>query len=209
MRSLELFAGGGGLGLGLGLAGFEPAAVVEWDKWCCDTIRHNQMLGFPLVKNWKVHHIDAKEFDYGALSDVELISGGPPCQPFSLGGKHKAYDDARDMFPTAIRAVRELRPRAFIFENVKGFTRQSFANYFQYIHPQLSYPDIVLRDGEKWLEHLSRLEKERTSGSMEGLRYNVVVGSEMCIRDRWYTTDTRTRIHRRLSQRLRSTVVIP
>lgn len=174
MRSLELFAGGGGLGLGLGLAGFEPVAVVEWDKWCCDTIRQNQTLGFPLVKNWKVHHIDAKEFDYGALTDVELISGGPPCQPFSLGGKHKAYDDSRDMFPTAIRAVRELRPKAFIFENVKGFTRQAFANYFQYIQLQLSYPDIVLRKAENWLEHLSRLEKERTSGSVEGLRYNVV-----------------------------------
>lgn len=174
MRSLELFAGGGGLGLGLELAGFEPAAVVEWDKWCCDTIRHNQVLGFPLVKNWRVHHIDAKEFDYASLGEVELISGGPPCQPFSLGGKHKAYDDARDMFPTAIRAVRELRPKAFIFENVKGFTRQSFANYFQYIQLQLSYPEIVIRDGENWLDHLSRLEKERTSGSNEGLRYNVV-----------------------------------
>lgn len=174
MRSLELFAGGGGLGLGLDLAGFEPAAVVEWDKWCCDTIRHNQSLGFPLVQNWKVHHIDAKEFDYASLGHVDLISGGPPCQPFSLGGKHKAYDDARDMFPTAVRAVRELQPSAFIFENVKGITRQSFANYFQYIQLQLAYPEILINKNESWLEHLSRLEQQRTSGSISGLRYNVV-----------------------------------
>lgn len=174
MKSLELFAGGGGLGMGIELSGFEPVAVVEWDKWCCDTIRHNQALGFPLVKNWKVHHIDAKEFDYTSLGHVDLISGGPPCQPFSLGGKHKASDDARDMFPTAVRAVRELRPRAFIFENVKGLTRASFANYFQYIQLQLSFPEIIIRSGECWLEHLARLEQQRTSGSNAGLRYNVV-----------------------------------
>lgn len=174
MRSLELFAGGGGLGLGLDLAGFKASAVVEWDKWCCDTIRHNQALGYPLVQNWKVHHIDAKEFDYASLGDVELISGGPPCQPFSLGGKHKGYDDSRDMFPTAVKAVRTLQPRAFIFENVKGITRPSFANYFQYIQLQLSFPEITIRARESWLEHLSRLEQQRTSGSRSGLRYNVV-----------------------------------
>jgi DNA (cytosine-5)-methyltransferase 1 len=174
MKSLELFAGGGGLGLGLDLAGFKASAVVEWDKWCCDTIRHNQALGYPLVQNWKVHHIDAKEFDYASLGDVELISGGPPCQPFSLGGKHKGYDDARDMFPTAVKAVRTLQPRAFIFENVKGITRPSFANYFQYIQLQLSFPEITIRAKENWLDHLSRLEQQRTSGSRSGLQYNVV-----------------------------------
>lgn len=174
MRSLELFAGGGGLGLGLDLAGFDPVAVVEWDKWCCDTIRHNQALGYPLVQNWKVHHVDAREFDYSSLGNVELISGGPPCQPFSLGGKHKGYDDARDMFPTAVKAVRSLQPRAFIFENVKGITRPSFANYFQYIQLQLSYPEVVIRPKETWLQHLSRLEQQRTSGRHGGLKYNVV-----------------------------------
>lgn len=174
MRSLELFAGGGGLGLGLDLAGFKAAAVVEWDKWCCDTIRHNQSLGYPLVQNWKVHQIDAKEFDYEALSGIELISGGPPCQPFSLGGKHRGYDDSRDMFPTAVKAVRMLRPKAFIFENVKGITRPSFANYFQYIQLQLSFPEIVIKPKEGWLAHLARLEQQRTSGNRSGLQYNVV-----------------------------------
>jgi len=174
MNSLELFAGGGGLGLGLDLAGFKASAVVEWDKWCCDTIRHNQVLGYPLVQNWKVHHIDAKEFDFSSVGDVELISGGPPCQPFSLGGKHRGYDDARDMFPTAVKAVRTLQPRAFIFENVKGITRPSFANYFQYIQLQLAFPEITIRAKESWLEHLSRLEQQRTSGSRSGLQYNVV-----------------------------------
>jgi len=174
MRSLELFAGGGGLGLGLDLAGFKAVAVVEWDKWCCDTIRHNQVLGYPLVQNWKVHHADATTFDFASVGDVELVSGGPPCQPFSLGGKHKSYHDARDMFPTAVKAVRILQPRAFILENVKGITRPSFANYFQYIQLQLSFPEIVIRPKESWLGHLGRLEQQRTAGGSSGLRYNVV-----------------------------------
>jgi DNA (cytosine-5)-methyltransferase 1 len=174
MRSLELFAGGGGLGLGLHQAGFHARAVVEWDKWSCDTIRNNKALGFPLVQGWKVVQADAREFDFASVGDVELVSGGPPCQPFSLGGKHRAYEDSRDMFPTAVKAVRELQPRAFIFENVKGITREAFANYFQYICLQLTYPELTQRPHETWVQHLSRLERRRTAGRQTGLRYNMV-----------------------------------
>ena len=63
------------------------------------------------------------------------------------------------MFPQAIRAVRESRPKAFIFENVKGLTRAAFRNYFEYIKLQLTHPDIERRDGEAWLSHLARLEQ--------------------------------------------------
>ena len=161
MRSLELFAGGGGLGLGLHQAGFHASAVVEWDKWSCDTIRNNKALGFPLVQGWKVVQGDAREFDFHSVGEVQLVSGGPPCQPFSLGGKHKAYEDSRDMFPTAVSAV-------------KGLTRESFANYFQYICLQLTYPELTKRPNEEWQEHLARLEKRKTAGRQTGLRYNVV-----------------------------------
>ncbi len=175
MKSVELFAGAGGLGLGLCLAGFEPQAVIEWDKWACDTIRENKSCGYPLVKDWSIFEGDARLFDYSSIdSEVDLISGGPPCQPFSLGGKHKAFKDRRDMFPIAVDAVRKLSPRAFIFENVKGITRSSFANYFQYIILQLSYPEIVRNEDEDWLHHLSRLECQKTSGKVNGLTYNVV-----------------------------------
>ena len=78
------------------------------------------------------------------------------------------------MFPIAVDAVRKLSPRAFIFENVKGITRSSFANYFQYIILQLSYPEIVRNEDEDWLHHLSRLECQKTSGKVNGLTYNVV-----------------------------------
>lgn len=175
MKSVELFAGAGGLGLGLSLVGFEPEAVIEWDKWACDTIRENKSCGYPLVKDWSIFEGDARLFDYSSIdSEVDLISGGPPCQPFSLGGKHKAFKDGRDMFPIAVDAVRRLSPRAFVFENVKGITRASFANYFQYIILQLAYPEIDRYEDEDWLNHLSRLECQKTSGKVNGLTYNVV-----------------------------------
>jgi DNA (cytosine-5)-methyltransferase 1 len=175
MKSVELFAGAGGLGLGLSLAGFEPAIVIEWDKWACDTIRENKTCGYPLVKDWNIFEGDARCFDYSSISgEIDLISGGPPCQPFSLGGKHKAFKDERDMFPVAVDAVRKLSPQAFMFENVKGITRASFANYFQYIILQLTYPEITIKENEDWLGHLSRLERQKTSGKNSGLTYNVI-----------------------------------
>ena len=175
MKSVELFAGAGGLGIGLSLAGFEPSIVIEWDKWACDTIRENKICGYPLVKDWNIFEGDARRFDYNSIpGEIDLVSGGPPCQPFSLGGKHKANKDKRDMFPIAVNAVRKLSPRAFIFENVKGITRASFANYFQYIILQLTYPELIKKETEDWLGHLSRLERQKTSGKNNGLTYNVV-----------------------------------
>lgn len=175
MRSVELFAGGGGLGLGLSLAGFEPEAVIDWDRWSCDTIRENQRNGCPLVQGWNVFEGDIRDFDFASLSEeIDLVSGGPPCQPFSLGGKCRAHQDLRDMFPTAVDVVRSLKPRAFIFENVKGITRAAFANYFQYIQLQLSFPEVRIKRNERWMDHLVRLERHKTKGHIRGLTYNVI-----------------------------------
>lgn len=174
MKSVELFAGGGGLGLGLSMVGFGPTLILEKDKWACDTIRENQICGYPLVQDWDVFECDVRNFDFDHIDGVELVSGGPPCQPFSLGGKHMAYLDERDMFPTTVDVVRKLRPRAFLIENVKGITRHAFANYFQYILLQLSFPEIIKKNSEPWMDHLSRLEKHKIRGRIQGLAYNVV-----------------------------------
>ncbi len=175
MRSIELFAGAGGLGLGVSRAGFVPAAVIEWNRYCCDTIRENQERRLDPLTHWRLIEGDARAIDFrGIEKPIDFISGGPPCQPFSLGGKHGGQNDQRDMFPEAIRAVRELRPKAFVFENVKGLTRQSFANYFQYIQLQLAYPELARRKSEGWPEHLARLEGHHTHGSADGLNYHVV-----------------------------------
>jgi DNA (cytosine-5)-methyltransferase 1 len=91
-----------------------------------------------------------------------------------MGGKHRAYDDHRDMFPATVEIIRRTRPKAFIVENVKGLTRAAFANYFSYIQLQLSFPEIARRVDEQWIDHLARLEREKTSGVLSGLTYDVV-----------------------------------
>ena len=174
MRSVELFAGAGGLAMGMGRAGFNHAAVVEWDHDSCETFRHNQRNHAHDVEQWPLFEVDARAFDYRTINgEVMVVSGGPPCQPFSLGGKHRGHMDERDMFPEAVRAVRELQPKAFIFENVKGLLRQSFASYFEYIHLQLAHPEQTRRSGEPWERHCSRLERHHTSNHAAA-SYNVV-----------------------------------
>lgn len=174
--ALELFAGAGGLGLGVTQAGFSPIQVVEWDRWCCDTLRENRRRR----ASWMTHWPEPVQSDVRAINfsihegKVDLVTGGPPCQPFSLGGRHKGFDDERDMWPEAVRAVRECRPKAFIFENVKGLTRASFATYLSYITLQLRFPELTRRPDEAWSEHLAKLERHQTSRSRSGLRYRVV-----------------------------------
>jgi DNA (cytosine-5)-methyltransferase 1 len=178
MRAIELFAGAGGLGMGVSSAGFTPIKVVEWDRWCCDTLRENRTRPSGVLAKWPepiegdVRFVRFEEHE----GKVELVTGGPPCQPFSLGGKHKAQHDHRDMWSEAVRVVREVKPKAFIFENVKGLTRQSFASYLQYIERQLNYPEIVQCLDESWIEHLGRLEQHHTSRrrANDGLIYQVV-----------------------------------
>jgi DNA (cytosine-5)-methyltransferase 1 len=175
MRAVELFAGAGGLGLGVCQAGFKPVAVAEWDQWCCRTLRENRK-HLAAMENWpEPYEGDVRNFRYGAFEDkVELVSGGPPCQPFSLGGKHRGNSDVRDMWPEAVRAVREVRPKAFIFENVKGLTRSSFTAYFSYISLQLSYPSLALKPEEDWSSHFVRLQRHHTGRPADTEEYRVV-----------------------------------
>jgi DNA (cytosine-5)-methyltransferase 1 len=175
VRSVELFAGAGGLALAVSNAGFKHDLVIERDVPTCATIRENQRRGMRPVVDWPLLETDVRSVDYRPLADrIDLVAGGPPCQPFSVGGKHKGHEDDRNMFPEAVRAVRELRPRAFILENVKGLLRECFSSYFEYIRLQLSYPEIVRAPSEAWTDHLSRLEREETAARYDGLHYNVV-----------------------------------
>lgn len=174
MRSVELFAGAGGLAIGMANAGFHHAAVIEWDHDACETFRENQRHHLRSVEEWPLYEGDVRQFDYRKIRDeVMVVSGGPPCQPFSLGGKHRGYMDERDMFPEAVRAVRELRPKAFIFENVKGLMRETFASYFEYVNLQLTYPGFTRKKSESWREHRARLERHHTSQRARS-EYNVV-----------------------------------
>jgi DNA (cytosine-5)-methyltransferase 1 len=175
MRSVELFTGAGGLAIGSHLAGFEHALLAEWNKDACETLRENAArAALPGTSTWNVVQGDVRAIKYGGLGTIDLVAGGVPCQPFSIGGKHQGMSDPRDMFPEFVRAVRELRPRAFIVENVKGLLRESFSTYFGYVLLQLSFPTIARKPSESWLDHLRRLERAKTSGAKAEPRYNVV-----------------------------------
>ena len=164
LTSFELFAGAGGLALGAQLAGFTSLGVIEWDKWACQTIQHNIARGYPLVCDWHVHQMDVRDFTWSSIeNEVDLLAGGPPCQPFSIGGAAKANNDARDMFPSMISAVSALMPRAFIVENVKGLLRPQFSDYYQYVLLRLEFPERIILPGEDWTDHLRRLQKAKSS----------------------------------------------
>jgi DNA (cytosine-5)-methyltransferase 1 len=177
MTSVELFAGVGGLALGVSNAGFKHLAVIERDQDACDTIRENQKLKLDLVAGWPLYQADVRSFDFDALGEgTDLLAAGVPCQPWSLGGKHRGYEDERNLFPETMRAVLALQPKAILIENVKGLMRQSFANYFTYIQFMLEFPEIRRRSNESWTDHRSRLEKHVTARGKgyAGLRYNVI-----------------------------------
>ena len=175
MNAIELFAGAGGLALGTVAAGFRHSAVVEWNKDACATIRENQSRGLQIVADWMVHEQDVRTFDFTPFRDkVDLLAGGPPCQPFSLGGKAMGHADNRDMFPEMCRAIRETAPKAILIENVKGLTRRSFSNYFSYITLQLQHPELTRKTDEIWERHLTRLEQYHIKGKKNGLEYRLV-----------------------------------
>jgi len=177
MLAVELFAGAGGLALGLTLAGFRHALLVDWDEDSHQTLLLNAQKGHPLAQGWNPLREDVRTLDYGELvpGEIDLLAGGPPCQPFSQGGLHRGPLDPRDMFPAFMEAVRVLRPRAFLVENVRGLAREKFSTYLEYIVLGLSYPWLAPEPGEDWLDHLARLEQVHTARFIgDELSYKVV-----------------------------------
>ena len=112
---LELFAGAGGLAIGLEQSGIKCAALNEIDKWACATLRENR-------PNWNVLEGDIKNFDFSEYENqVEIVTGGFPCQAFSYAGKKLGLEDARGtLFYEFARVVKEVNPLICVGENVKG-----------------------------------------------------------------------------------------
>jgi len=127
---LELCAGGGGQALGLEQSGFDCAAAAEIDHHSCETLRLNR-------PDWTVLECDIKELNGADYRGVDLVAGGVPCPPFSVAGKQLGRKDERDLFPDALRIVRNARPRAVMLENVQGFSTGKFTEYRDSIRTQL------------------------------------------------------------------------
>ncbi|MBC5660659.1 DNA cytosine methyltransferase [Anaerosacchariphilus sp. NSJ-68] len=126
LTCVEICAGAGGQALGLAMAGFVHVALVEYEADYCNTLKMNR-------PEWNVICGDVREFNGRPYRGVDLLAGGVPCPPFSIAGKQLGKDDERDLFPEAIRLIREMRPRAVMLENVRGFLDKSFADYRKYI----------------------------------------------------------------------------
>jgi DNA (cytosine-5)-methyltransferase 1 len=171
--SVELFSGCGGLAMGLSRAGFHSLRMVEWDRHSVANITHNRKRDINHVREWPIHQEDVRSVDWTAFRGVDLVAGGPPCQPFSVGGRHRGNEDGRDMWPEAIRAVREIEPNGFLFENVRGLTRAAFSGYLQWILTALAQPDVVRNEAETCESHLARLKKAgRASYNVKMMQVN-------------------------------------
>ena len=128
---LEICAGAGGQSLGLEKAGFSHTLAVEIDKDAAATLRLNR-------PTWNVHEGDVREIDGRKYKGVDLLAGGVPCPPFSMAGKQLGANDERDLFPEALRLVREARPTAVMLENVRGLASARFSSYRLSILDELS-----------------------------------------------------------------------
>jgi DNA (cytosine-5)-methyltransferase 1 len=172
LSSIEIFSGAGGLALGLSKSGFKHELLVEQDKHAVSTVKSNSD---NITLGWKIAESNIKFVTFSEFEEkIDLVAGGPPCQPFSLGGKGASYLDERNMFPEAVRVVCETKPKAFVFENVKGLLRNNFSSYFTYVILRLTYPTLKPSEEEDWTDHLAVLQKIHDKGEYGGLKYNVV-----------------------------------
>ena len=114
-KVLELFAGAGGLAVGMEKAGLKCVALNEIDKHACETLRKNR-------PKWNVLEGDIKDFNFSEYhNQVDVVTGGFPCQAFSYAGKRLGFEDARGtLFYEFARVVKEVNPPICIGENVKG-----------------------------------------------------------------------------------------
>ncbi|MFF4227216.1 DNA cytosine methyltransferase [Streptomyces abikoensis] len=146
LTSIEICAGAGGQALGLHNAGFRHLALLEIDKHACQTLRDN-VAAHPEWSGCQVVEGDVKDIDPFAHPQLErfglkpgeldLLAGGVPCPPFSVAGKQLGEDDERDLFPTMLQLVRQLRPKAVMIENVRGILDGKFAAYRERIVSEL------------------------------------------------------------------------
>jgi DNA (cytosine-5)-methyltransferase 1 len=122
MNSIEFCAGAGGQALGLEQAGFRHSAIVEIEPDYAKTLRLNR-------PQWDVRTADMNDFDGRPFKGVDLLAAGLPCPPFSVAGKQLGALDERNLFPAALRLIDEIRPKAVMIENVRGFLSGVFEDY--------------------------------------------------------------------------------
>jgi DNA (cytosine-5)-methyltransferase 1 len=137
-RVFELCAGAGGLALGLERAGFVHVGLVEHDKNAVATLQKNR-------PNWPVVTADVRRVDFTPYREqrVDLLAGGLPCTPFTTVGKRQGKADENDLMMEGVRAVREIAPKAFVFENVEGLLHSKHSDYLAFLLRKFSKAGYV------------------------------------------------------------------
>lgn len=126
-KSIELFAGAGGLALGLEKSGFNTLALNEIDQDACKTLRHNR-------PTWNVIEGDISNIDFSDFQDIDFLSGGFPCQAFSYAGNQLGFEDTRGtLFFEFARVIKEIKPKVFLGENVRGLLNHDQGKTLQVI----------------------------------------------------------------------------
>ena len=146
--AIELFAGAGGMALGLKQAGVDVVVAVEKDDLCVSTLKANKSF-FPRMKIVQAD-ICTLSGEYllkkarRARGDIDILSGGPPCQGFSTASSRRSTNDPRSkLMWQFVRMVKEIQPRYFVIENVRGIL--SFANFFRLLLKCLEKCGYVVR----------------------------------------------------------------
>jgi DNA (cytosine-5)-methyltransferase 1 len=143
-------------------AGFSHALMAEFDFDAVETAKHNKARAIEHIMHWPVEKTDVRDIDWEPLrGQLAVVSGGPPCQPFGIGGKKRGPADDRDMWPEAVRAIREARPEGFLFENVRNLAGPKFRGYLDWVVQHLARPTDIRLPDETHEEHLARLSGYR------------------------------------------------
>jgi len=120
MKHLDLFSGIGGFALAAQWTGFTTIGFSEIDPYCCELLKQH----WPEIKNYG----DIKTANFADVGDVDLLTGGFPCQPFSVAGKKKGKDDHRHLWPEMLRVISEVKPTRILGENVVGIVGMELDN---------------------------------------------------------------------------------
>ena len=137
LTGIDLFSGPGGLTLGMKAAGITPVMGVEVNKDAVATyLTHTPESDH--------RHADIRQIEFGEFEGkVDVVYGGPPCQPFSLGGRRQGQNDERDMVPQFVRAIAQVKPSAFVMENVPGLLSSRYKAYFDWLLTELEEAGFV------------------------------------------------------------------
>ncbi len=163
-RSIELFAGAGGLALGLEKAGFDAVALSEFNRDACDTLRRNR-------PRWNVLEGDVAKVDFREFADIDLVSGGFPCQAFSYAGNRGGFADTRGtLFFEFARAVNEMRPRVFLGENVRGLLTHENGKTIEVIKSAIADLGYTLVPPEVLKAIFYRVPQKRERLALVGIR---------------------------------------